>query len=227
MENQKLSLGLKKTLISQELSMLDLKASGHNTHSDYKYLELGDFMPQLLKLFAKYKVYTNFDFGNDERAILSLHDAEDINQKPIMTGIKIVEIKLRACNDMQNIGGVHTYARRYLYFAMFDIVENDILNQSQPETTTKQEAMTKQEKKISQKQIAYIYKLLSDEDIKGEKADKSILFIINKMIKAGQLTSESKKDIPASSFDLFIQNLSTMIDAVKKKESTETPNIPG
>lgn len=221
---EKLNLGLKKTLISQALSELDLKASGNNTYSNYTYLELGDFMPQLLKLFTKYKVYTNFDFGNDGRAILSLHDAEDNSAQQITTGIKIVEISLKACNEMQNIGGVHTYARRYLYLAMFDIVENDILNQVQPKSDAQPKQQT--EKKISQKQIAWIYKLLADEDIKGEKADKSILFIINKMVKAGQLTSESKKDIPVTKFELFIQNLSAMIDALKKKNSEETPKIP-
>ena len=33
---------------------------------------------------------------------------------------------LKGCNEIQALGGVETYSRRYLYMSAFDIIENDM-----------------------------------------------------------------------------------------------------
>jgi hypothetical protein len=35
------------------------------------------------------------------------------------------ELELKGCNQIQALGGVETYQRRYLYLNAFDLVEND------------------------------------------------------------------------------------------------------
>lgn len=214
MDKKEMSLGLKKTLISKELSEANIKASGDNRYSDYTYLELSDFMPTLLKLMEKYEVYTIFDFGNDDRAILQLCNCS--GSGVITTGIKLVDIKLKACNDMQNIGAVHTYARRYLYMAMFDIVEADILNKQVEQPT---QPIKKSPKLcINQNQINLIYAKLKENGIVGEDAEKSIKWVIKKMINEGELSDESKKDIPQEKFGLFLSGIESLIKIKKQKE---------
>ena len=38
------------------------------------------------------------------------------------------ELSLKGCNDIQALGGVETYSRRYLYLTAFDIIENDMFD---------------------------------------------------------------------------------------------------
>ncbi|MDR1364884.1 MAG: ERF family protein [Oscillospiraceae bacterium] len=46
----------------------------------------------------------------------------------------IERLEIRGANAIQNIGGMQTYLRRYLYMAMFDITENDVFDANQGKT---------------------------------------------------------------------------------------------
>jgi len=113
--------------IKVDLLNCDLKRSGENKFAGFKYYQLKDFMPDVIKLCDKYKVCTVIKFG-ENFAELSAIDTE-IQENNEYTKITItaptVDIDVPKGNKMQALGGIQTYIRRYLFMALFDIVEDD------------------------------------------------------------------------------------------------------
>ena len=48
--------------VKLELSSRELKKSGENTYSGFKYYELGDFLPSIIELCDKYGLCTKISF---------------------------------------------------------------------------------------------------------------------------------------------------------------------
>ncbi|MDR2074009.1 MAG: ERF family protein [Oscillospiraceae bacterium] len=117
--------------IKVELLECNLKKSGNNKFSGFKYYELSDFMPHIIRLCDKYKVCTVIRF-NKEFAELLAFDSEILgDQTPISVTSPIEKLEIKGTNAIQAIGGTQTYIRRYLYMAMFDITENDVFDATQ------------------------------------------------------------------------------------------------
>jgi hypothetical protein len=112
--------------IKFELLDCNLKKSGKNEFAGFEYYELGDIMPDIIRLCDKYKVCTLISF-NERIAILSAYDCEvDVSQdNSVSITSPVATLELKKANAIQALGGVQTYMRRYLYMAMFDIIEND------------------------------------------------------------------------------------------------------
>lgn len=113
----------KLTNIKEEISQAKLKKSGLNKFSGFSYYELSDFLPTIITLCKKYKVCTYTSY-TPELATLTAVNAEKADEQLTISS-PMKEIELKGCNAIQALGGIETYSRRYLYLAMFDIVEND------------------------------------------------------------------------------------------------------
>lgn len=123
---EKLNLYSKLQKVRVELQQTDLKKSGENTYSKYKYFELGDFLPRINELCDKYGLNTLFNFSKD-MAKLTIVNVDNIEEFEVFT--TPVEIaSLKGGTAMQNIGATQTYARRYLYVMAFEVAENDLLD---------------------------------------------------------------------------------------------------
>jgi hypothetical protein len=109
--------------IKVELLGCELKKSGNNKFAGFKYYELGDFMPAIIRLCDKYKVCTVIRF-NSEFAELAAFDSEN-EKNPVVITSPLEKLEIKGSNAIQALGGTQTYIRRYLYMAMFDITEND------------------------------------------------------------------------------------------------------
>lgn len=123
----------KLALARVELQEMGLHKSGKNTFAKYDYFELGDMMPAINKLMAKYKMLGVCSFFAD-MATLSIFDAEKpedviVFKSPLSTA------ELKGCHPVQNLGAVETYTRRYLWTAAFEIVECDALDATQGRPT--------------------------------------------------------------------------------------------
>ena len=103
-----------------------LKKSGHNKFAGYHYLELGDFLPTINSLLEKYNLCSNISFDND-MATLTIVNAENTDEKLVFTS-PMSNANLKGCHDVQNLGAVQTYLRRYLWVNAFEIVESDGLD---------------------------------------------------------------------------------------------------
>lgn len=123
--------------VKLELSKRELKKSGENKFSGFKYYELKDFMPSIIELCNKNGLFTQITFTNDE-AILIIVDTDDkqtekglngsIDYRAVKYTSPMRELELKGANAIQALGGVQTYLRRYLYMNAFDIVEADMFD---------------------------------------------------------------------------------------------------
>lgn len=107
-----------------ELQNSKLAKSGNNKFAGYKYFELGDFLPTINTIFNKAGLCGVVSFASD-LATLTITDIEDNSQ--IVITSPMGSAALKGCHEVQNIGAVETYQRRYLWVTAMEIVEHDAL----------------------------------------------------------------------------------------------------
>lgn len=160
-EQPKLNIYQKLQKVRFELSQIDLKKSGKAVAKDgtlrYEYFELGDFMPHITKLCFENGLTPKFNFSL-ENATLSIvdNDNSEVNLSFEMP-VKIPSILM--CNDMQNIGGAKTFAKRYLYFDAFEINETETIDGSEPDPE-----LVEGNKKIDKAAVMVIKKILKETE---------------------------------------------------------------
>jgi len=114
------------------LHKTEIKKSGWNSFSNYKYMELADFLLPTLRLFDEFKLCGLVSFTADI-ASLTITDLEDGSSVVITSPMGSASLK--ACHEVQNIGAVETYQRRYLWGTAMEIVEHDAIDSSPPVET--------------------------------------------------------------------------------------------
>lgn len=115
---------------------LKLKKTGHNKFAGYYYFELGDFLIPALEVFREVGLCAYVSFDKD-MAMMTIVDMET-DTRIILTS-PMGSAALKGCHEVQNIGAVETYQRRYLWVAALEIVEHDALDA----TTGKEMDLTK------------------------------------------------------------------------------------
>jgi hypothetical protein len=113
-----------------KLQAADLKKSGHNKFAGYKYFELGDFLPTIQEISNEVGICGTVTFYTDI-AILTITDMDDATQF-IEFKCPMSSAALKGCHDVQNLGAVQTYLRRYLWTNAFEIVEHDAIDSAKP-----------------------------------------------------------------------------------------------
>lgn len=119
----------KLQMVRMDFANSNVKKSGVNRFAEYKYFELADIVPTANMLFAKYSclLVCAFDKGF-ANGILYNTDSPD---ECICFGFEMKQLDIisaegkRKMNEMQALGSEITYAHRYLYQLVLDIVEND------------------------------------------------------------------------------------------------------
>lgn len=112
--------------IKVELASSGIKPTGNNKHLNYKYYELGDFLPTLNRLLLDHKVSTRITFNAEKAELIAVNTEKPDEALSVESPMSTAN--LRNCHEVQNLGAVQTYLRRYLYTNMFDIVDRDILD---------------------------------------------------------------------------------------------------
>jgi hypothetical protein len=102
-----------------------LKKSGLNKFAGYQYFELGDFLHPTLEIFDEIGLIGIVSFTKDE-ASLCIVDVDGGGE--IVITSPFGSAALKGCHEVQNIGAVETYQRRYLWVAAMEIVEHDALD---------------------------------------------------------------------------------------------------
>jgi hypothetical protein len=123
----------------QKFHTLQLKKSGKNTFAGYEYFELGDFLIPALKVFDEIGLGSTISFTAD-LATMTIRDLDNPEDAIELTS-PMGSAALKGCHEVQNIGAVETYQRRYLWVAALEIVEHDALDATNgkiaPETNGK------------------------------------------------------------------------------------------
>ena len=107
------------------LQTTELSKSGFNKFAGYKYFELGDFLPAVQAIFKDVGLVDVISF-TAEIATMTIFDVEDGSS--IVFTSPMGSAQLKGCHEVQNIGAVETYQRRYLYTTAMAIVESDALD---------------------------------------------------------------------------------------------------
>jgi len=118
--------------VRYQLTTLELKKTGQNSHTKKNYYELGDFMPAINKLNFEHGLTTHFNIypaknGNKEVAILVVCASEKPEDKMVWK-TNTAEVALQGGQAIQNLGGKHTYMRRYMFMGAYEISEGDAVD---------------------------------------------------------------------------------------------------
>jgi hypothetical protein len=114
---------------------IELKKSGHNKFAGYKYFELGDFIIPALEIFKEFGLTGIISFGKETADLRIINT--DKPEEVIVIESPMSTAALKGCHEVQNLGAVQTYLRRYLWVAALEIVEHDALDSSKPVETKK------------------------------------------------------------------------------------------
>ena len=135
-------------LVKLELAQRELKKSGENKFSGFKYYELGDILPSIIELCNKHDLFTQITF-TETQGVLNIidcapekkdNDNDNAEYRVVQYTSPLKDLELKGANAIQALGGVETYLRRYLYMNAFDIVEADMFDSADFEKKKRQKA---------------------------------------------------------------------------------------
>lgn len=111
----------------EEFHTLKLTKTGKNTFAGYSYFELGDFLLPAMRVFAKNGLCALPVSFSADIASMTIVNVEKPTEA-ITFESPMGSAALKGCHEVQNIGAVETYQRRYLWVAALEIVEHDALD---------------------------------------------------------------------------------------------------
>jgi hypothetical protein len=114
------------SLAREKFHALKLTKTGHNKFAGYYYFELGDFLIPALRVFREAGLCAHVTFDKDVATMVIRCDDKPEDWFNIESPMGSAALK--GCHEVQNIGAVETYQRRYLWVAALEIVEHDALD---------------------------------------------------------------------------------------------------
>lgn len=107
-----------------------IEKTGYNIFGKYPYFQLADFLIPAMDIFHGLGLATVTTFTH-EMATMRITDLEDHSSIDITSPMSSASLK--AAHEIQNLGAVQTYLRRYLWVAALEIIEHDEFDQQKPE----------------------------------------------------------------------------------------------
>ena len=133
-----------------------IKQNGKNKFAGWKYFELSDILPASNTICSEIGATISTQF--DDKAHLFFVDT-DTGEKIEFT-LPMSTAELKGCHEVQNLGAVQTYLKRYLYQNCFEISEKDVLDYS-VDTTDGETPQKPQETAFKPQPISDMAKLKS------------------------------------------------------------------
>ena len=146
--------------------------SGKNTYAGYDYFELDDILNAIIPICNEHDCVTIVNFSQ-ETAILTFHDCES-GQDIVFTS-PMSTASLKGCHEVQNLGAVESYIKRYLYQNCFEIAEPDACDRTMGKTEKQTQKQATQPKQATQGE--------PDEATKAKNFENFIVKYCNKDAK--------------------------------------------
>ena len=156
--------------IRVKLQNAKLKKSGKNKSAGFDYFELADFLPKLNELMLEEQVNDLFNIDG-EMATLTLIKGEErqvysmpfvLFDTPVFKRTnqdgEVFEVK--SMQDIQYLGALNTYYKRYLYLNAFGITDGDVIDAMDNSQEVK--AVNKTERKATPNQVKKVKELVTD-----------------------------------------------------------------
>lgn len=157
--------------IRVKLQNAKLKKSGKNKFAGFDYFELADFLPKLNELMLEECVNDLFNIEDGKATLTLIKDEErqvysipfilfdtPVNLKQDTKTGEIREIK--SMQDIQYLGALNTYYKRYLYLNAFGITDGDVIDAMDNSQEVK--AVNKTERKATPNQVKKVKELVTD-----------------------------------------------------------------
>ena len=106
----------------------NIKKSGKNDFAGYAYYELCDIIPAIISICDELGILCEVSF-TDALATMTVRNIEKPDDVALFTS-PMSKASLKGCHEVQNLGAVQTYIKRYLYQNAFEIVESDALDKT-------------------------------------------------------------------------------------------------
>lgn len=178
--------------IRVELQNAKLKKSGKNKFAGFDYFELADFLPKLNELMLSEGLNDRF-YIKDDLATLEIQKDGEINtytmpfvmfetptnRREDKTTGEVYEVK--SMQDIQYLGALNTYYKRYLYLNAFGITDGEIIDSMNNEEI-------KSEPKATPKQIELLLKIYKDDNL-------SKLLELNNIKKIEDITMKKASEL--------------------------------
>lgn len=198
--------------IRVELQNSKLKMSGKNDFAGFTYYELKDFLPKLNELMLEEGINDLFTIENEE-VILTLIKGEEKQEYKMpfvlfdtpltfkkqkngeyMKNKDGEYIQVPSMQDIQYLGALNTYYKRYLYLNAFGITDGDVIAGMNPDEKGGKV------KVATQKQITILEKYYKDENLTKLLEENKISELAEMpMTKASEiikkLMSKTKKEV--------------------------------
>lgn len=167
---------LNQSIIAIRVSLQNakLKKSGKNKFAGFDYFELSDFLPKLNELMEAEDINDRY-YIKDGYAVLELVKGEEVNSytMPFVLFETPVNIKVdnntgetrevKTMQDIQYLGALNTYYKRYLYLNAFGITDGEVIDSMDNGNLGKAEP--KAEPKATEKQLEMLNKLYTAEEM--------------------------------------------------------------
>ena len=146
-----------------KLQKENLKKTGNNR--SFKYFELKDFLPRVNEIFDELKMCAVVRYSS-ELATLTIYDCE--KDESIEFTSPMVQKALPSGTEIQNLGAIQTYQRRYLYLTALEIVEDDLVDSIPPEKSDqKKQKSQKRYNESTQQNVNSIHREQYHQDVEN------------------------------------------------------------
>nr|DAI46387.1 MAG TPA: ERF superfamily protein [Caudoviricetes sp.] len=194
METKELILNESIIKIRVKLQNSKIKKTGKNKFAGFEYYELGDFLPKLNELMLEENINDLFTIENDEVKLILMKGEEKQEYK---MPFRIFETPLtkdgkQSMQDIQYLGALNTYYKRYLYLNAFGITDGEVIDSMNSEEIKKPIKQETKEILITEKQIELI------KELDQERVKKALEFYEKEniedltLVQASQLIAKIK-----------------------------------
>lgn len=193
--------------IRVDLQNSKIKKSGKNKYAGFDYYELADFLPKLNELMLKYGVNDKFTI-EEEKATLTLIKGDESQvynipferfETPLVykkdkNGSFIKDkngelIQIPSMQDIQYLGALNTYYKRYLYLNAFGITDGEVIDSMDNNEIQSRKSNTKAKAKEPQEEVAKVdYKVLLLEKLRKLNVD------VNTYAKTHKLSAKTTQE---------------------------------
>lgn len=136
MEGNKMdSLNTSIINIRVELQNAKLKKSGKNKFAGFDYFELADFLPKLNELMLKEKINDRFSIINNSDGTMTASlllikgdEQQEYTMPFVLFATPLNKSGQPSMQDIQYLGALNTYYKRYLYLNAFGITDGEVID---------------------------------------------------------------------------------------------------
>ena len=170
--------------IRVELQKSKIKKSGKNSYAGFDYYELADFLPKLNELMEKEGVNDILKIENEEATLTLIKGNESQEYKmpfvlfdtPLtfkknksgeyMKNASNEYIQVPSMQDIQYLGALNTYYKRYLYLNAFGITDGEVIDSMDNENLNVKTQSKSTYGKITPKQLEMLQKAYTGDNLK-------------------------------------------------------------